>query len=564
MRINDIIGFKKNFGTWLKIILVITLSTILYLIPVKIIEYMVDISQSNGDKVLLVGVLLISMYIFSAIAGSYTDYVINCFAFDVSNRIRLTVFKNILNLKVEYFNKLLDGKSFGSLIEDTKIISESSIKPLCFLMKSTISFALGIILVSTINPYITIILLVIGIIAAIINKKMGEKYQDFINNTREASDEIWNLLNHINKFFIEIKLNKREKHYLEKSDSLNSELKNKEKKEDSHNKKMNTIDTIIFMGTIGVLFTCTSYLVYKKQMSIGGLVAIMMYNSILIDPLLEIASTIKEYMKMKVSLKRVNKYSTDMEVNTCEKSSFKGKIENIKLENIEYVKDGKEVLKNININIEKNKKIAIIGESGSGKTTLSNILCGLIEPTSGNIKINNIAVENLDSYKNNIAVLLQNCNIIPESLKENILLYTDLMEEELIKKYINIVGLNDKFIKKEVFSDTTVANFSGGEEKRIGILRALIKDSDVYLFDEMSNSLDNNISRSIMDSIIDLLKNKIVIAIDHRLNLIENFDEIILLNNGKIEMIGSHKELLEKSNYYKELYNLKKEKSKIV
>lgn len=555
MKYSNLVDFKKNKTKWLKVIILVILSSIFYLSPLKLIEMMIDIAGKNIVNILIIGAILILTYILSSIIGAYTDYYIDSFSFETSNKVRNFVFKKILMLEKNQINDITNGNSFGSLIEDTKIVSESSIKPICLLLKSAVSFIGGLILVTSISPIITIVLIGIGLIAAFINKQMSKRYQEQINETREAADSVWNILSEIYEFFLAIKLNNREVFYYNKSRKSNRDLFIKECREDIHNKKMYAVETIIFMGTIALLYIITTILVCFDKMTMGGLVAIMMYNSILIDPLQELSEMVKQYSKTKVSIVRINKY-----ISLCREENFnqtKNKTINqsIEMKNITYENEGKIILNNINLLIEKGEKVAIVGESGAGKTTLLYLLCGLLEKTNGNLMVDGENCVSMKDFSNDFSVLLQQSGVYTSNLKDNLCLYTDKWDEDKIREYIQCFELDNIINVKGDYMSSPLENISGGEEKRLRLLSVLSKKAGIVCLDELSNSLDNNICNKIMEKIVQ--EHQTVIAIDHRLGLVDRFDKIIFMNNGQIEKIGTHTELMESCSLYRKLYELK-------
>lgn len=557
MNYGDLINVKKNIGKWIKITIFIMISSFLYLIPLKLVEVMIDNTQKSVTSILTIGIILLVIYVVSSYIGALVDYYIDSFSFETSNQVRIKVFHNILNLNKEQFSEIIKGDSFGSLIEDTKIVSESSIKPICLLIKSGISFVGGLILVSSVSPIITIVLLIVGICASLINKHMSKKYQEHIYETRESSDKIWNLLNEISYHFLTIKLNRRENYFMNKAKQDSNNYLINERKEDIHNKKMYAIDTIIFMGTIGILYSITSLLVYYNKMSMGGLVAIMMYNSILIDPLLEFSQMVKEYTKTKVSIGRINKYMIANDTEIVERKDVKHIRKCIKIKEICYRYDNKLILNNITISINVGEKVAIVGESGAGKTTLLYILCGLIKQSSGEIYVDDKICTSMEEYIDTFSVLLQESKIYNTNLKDNLYLYTDDWDKERVSDYISLFELKDllEMSTNPEYLQTKLNNISGGEEKRVRLISVLAKNSDIICLDEFSNSLDNNLCNKMINFILKNFADKTFIVIDHRLNLVEKFDKIIVMRNGKIEHIGTHSELINRSSYYRKLYD---------
>lgn len=256
---------------------------------------------------------------------------------------------------------------------------------------------------------------------------------------------------------------------------------------------MYAVETIIFMGTIALLYIITTILVCFDKMTMGGLVAIMMYNSILIDPLQELSEMVKQYSKTKVSIVRINKY-----ISLCREENFnqtKNKTINqsIEMKNITYENEGKIILNNINLLIEKGEKVAIVGESGAGKTTLLYLLCGLLEKTNGNLMVDGENCVSMKDFSNDFSVLLQQSGVYTSNLKDNLCLYTDKWDEDKIREYIQCFELDNIINVKGDYMSSPLENISGGEEKRLRLLSVLSKKAGIVCLDELSNSLDNNI-----------------------------------------------------------------------
>lgn len=189
-------------------------------------------------------------------------------------------------------------------------------------------------------------------------------------------------------------------------------------------------------------------------------------------------------------------------------------------------------------------------------------MCGLLNKSSGQIYVDGNLCEDMDEYQNSFSVLLQQAKIYNSNLKDNIYLYTDEWDEKKIESYIHSFELEEIIKTDDNFMIASLNNISGGEEKRIRLISVLAKKAKIICLDELSNSLDNNLCNKIMDEIVK--ENATVIAIDHRLGLVDKFDKIILINNGKIEQIGTHTELIKSSDLYRKLYESKKSDNRIV
>ena len=220
----------------------------------------------------------------------------------------------------------------------------------------------------------------------------------------------------------------------------------------------------------------------------------------------------------------------------------------------------KKVLNKLSFKIEANSTVAFVGKSGSGKTTIFNLLCKMYDIESGLITIDGVDIKELDkdSIRGNITVISQNPYIFNMTIRENLkLVKSDLTDSEM-KKACKMACLDD-FIKSLPDGyDTMIGeggvNLSGGQKQRLAIARALIQKTEIILFDEATSALDNETQDKIQKAIENMKNEYTILIIAHRLSTIINSDKIMVLDNGKIECEGTHKELLEKSDKYRKLY----------
>ena len=227
-----------------------------------------------------------------------------------------------------------------------------------------------------------------------------------------------------------------------------------------------------------------------------------------------------------------------------------------------YESSNKNILSNINLNIKRGEKIALVGYSGAGKTTLLNLLPRFYEIKRGRITINDIDIRDLsfNFLRNHFSLVSQDIVLFDDTIKYNIcygqnnINNKQILEackkancEEFIKKFPK--GINETIGEKGV-------KLSGGQKQRIAIARAFLKNSPFLLLDEATSSLDSRSEKKIQTSLANLMKNKTSLVIAHRLSTIIDANKIILLHNGKVVEIDNHKNLLKKSKIYKNLYEL--------
>jgi ATP-binding cassette subfamily C protein CydD len=231
-------------------------------------------------------------------------------------------------------------------------------------------------------------------------------------------------------------------------------------------------------------------------------------------------------------------------------------------ENVSFTYEERNIkaLDSISLVIEPKKVTALVGQTGSGKTTFMNMLLRFINPSQGIIKFGNqnLLEINEDEWRKNIAWIPQNPHLFNKTILENIKLSKD---DATIQEVIEAASKSK--IHKLISSlpnqfDTLVSeageNFSGGEIQRIALARAYLRNAPIILVDEPTANLDPIIEEEIMNDMFDLFKGKTVLIIAHRLNTIIKADKIIVMKNGRVDAIGNHSELLDKSVYYKNMF----------
>lgn len=231
----------------------------------------------------------------------------------------------------------------------------------------------------------------------------------------------------------------------------------------------------------------------------------------------------------------------------------------IEVKNLSFVYDNKEVLKDISFKISSGEKIALIGESGSGKSTLINIISGFLEVQENTVFVNGIDINNIDreSYLKNITLVPQFPHIFNGTIEDNLTVgYKGIDNKELLNIYKNagIQEFSETFEKgyKTIIGEGEMISISGGEAQRIAIARAMIKKSGFIIFDEPSSALDAEKEDVLIDAVKKHFKKNTILIAAHRLNTIKAVDKIIMLKEGKISEIGSHRELMKKrGDYYK-------------
>jgi len=240
---------------------------------------------------------------------------------------------------------------------------------------------------------------------------------------------------------------------------------------------------------------------------------------------------------------------------------------NIEIRDLSFSYKESKVLDDVTLDINENELTAFVGYSGSGKSTLIKLISRFYDPDEGTIKIGGIDLAKADPYKlmDKFSVVFQDVYLFKDTIYNNIKFGNEDASKDEIINAAKMAGAYDFIIKKENGFDTMIgqggATLSGGEKQRISIARAILKDAPIILLDEATSSLDPENELIIQEAISNLIKNKTVIVVAHKLRSVMGADKIVVLNKGKVEEVGKHEELIENNGLYKDLWNYQ-EKSK--
>lgn len=227
----------------------------------------------------------------------------------------------------------------------------------------------------------------------------------------------------------------------------------------------------------------------------------------------------------------------------------------------------KTVLNDISATFKKHELISIVGESGCGKSTLASLLCGTTKGYSGSITIGGVEIKDIDekTLMNNITAVNFNSYIFAGTVRENMLMADKSTSDEKMIEALKMVNLWS-FLSEQDGLDTKLnqqgSNFSGGQRQRLAIARALLHNTPIYVFDEVTSNIDAESENDIMAVIHNMAKIKTVILISHRLENVVGSDKILLLDKGKIEESGTHSELMSLNKKYKLMYSTQAELEK--
>lgn len=311
------------------------------------------------------------------------------------------------------------------------------------------------------------------------------------------------------------------------------------------------------------------FLINIKNISIANFLVIFTYRGKILNLMSYFSFMLEDLKDFTLSATRVfeiidsNKFKKER-FGTKHINKIKGYIE---FRNVNFSYDNnRKVLKDISFKVNENEIVSFVGASGAGKSTIFSLLAKMYNINSGSILIDGININELDedSIRGNLSIITQDPYIFNMSIKENLTSVKENLTDEEIVKACKLACLHDYIMSLPEGYNTIVGEggltLSGGQKQRLAIARALAQNTKIILFDEATSSLDNETQKSIQEAINNMKNKYTILIIAHRLSTVINSDRILLVEEGKISIEGTHKELLEKSKTYNKLYKLELEK----
>lgn len=514
------------------------------------IKYIGKYELSNNEVIFYFGLVIILFNIFIFFVNTLNNFKITSVSEKILYEFKQRIYKYYLSLEYNNYLKETNNRILNNIINETVRCVVGVILPVLNLINKSFTLVLLTILLLIVSFKTTLILtLMIGSIYLIMNFFLRRKLIETGLQIQGLEEKIFSNLNQPINFFKEIKIFNLENYFLNKYHSLNKSIYNIK----------------IFMNTIAflpkqimdiiliILVIISSYLFFVSGKNMTDYVPIIILYFISASKILPAMnqcffnySSILNNQSSIDSIKKPLKEKFHLNI--------KGDLFNVNSANIKngifgYKKESK-IFKDLNLDIASKKNIGLVGKSGSGKSTLIDIISNILILENGILKYNKKL--KLQKLKPKISYIPQKTNIFAKSIKENIILNKKFNSKKF-KKICEICEI-DEFVNnldKKYNTIISENSLSGGQIQRIGIARGIYLEANILIFDESTNSLDNETEKKILDNIMLNFKDKTIIFSTHKISNLKKFDEIFLLKKGKIVAHGGYNYLFKQLKNFK-------------
>ncbi len=553
-------GFLKNHKPLLwNIFLVSVLYTILGLGSSFYTKYLVDYVLKdqlvNTLNILMAGVIILNLV--QVFLGIFRQYLLLYLSKKIEISILLGYYNHLIKLPMKFFSARKTGE-ITSRFDDADDINETVIDTILSLMLDTIMAVGGAVILIVQNPFlffVSVVMLLSYVITILLFIKPMKKIN---NEALENQSQLESLLIQSISGIETIKSYNLEEYNKNEVEFNYLKVLKSTFKSNKINVIAGTISEIITLFGNMIIMWIGAYQVIQNKLSLGEL---MVFNTLLgyfMEPAKNLIGLLSNLQTAVVSAERVGEI-IDLDPEQADgklaPKSLKGDIE---ITDLDFRYGTRElILKNINMSIKQGEKIALVGESGSGKTTLAKIILKFFNYEKGEITINNFNISDIDNnaLRNKISYISQDIFLFNKSIKENLLLDSEIAMEDVInlaKKTNSYNFINELPLRFDYIIDENGTNLSMGQKQRLSILRALLRKPDILILDEATSNLDTITEGAIQNTLNSSEFDMTMIIIAHRLSTIQSCDRIYVMDKGEIIEVGNHTELINlKGQYYK-------------
>ena len=489
------------------------------LIMQKAIDYLMI--TKNINLFIKYAIIYILMYFFAYLFKVIVYNRGEILELELMENIRIDLLEKVLSSKLNILENLGESLVYQKLIEDIKEIDGNIMGLLLDFSASISSFVVGFGILLYYDKLILLLIFPLSIITTLVIKFSFSRSNRYSIDSQDMRSSISDLLFEGITGARDLILYEKDEDYINSFKTNASKLKEIDKKR-IHTKNISqVVINFAFNFLIGMIILIGGIRIRQAKLTIGALVAIIMYNSMITDPIFNVIDNQKEFLQIKNAIKRIDNIVKKLQVRD---DKNKVSLESICINNISLVYGSNIVLKNFNFKIKKGDIIKIDGRTGSGKSSLAKLITGLYLPSGGVISINGSS-----NNKVKTSTVFQTNKLFNKSIEDNIKFGREI-DETVYEKIISITKVNE-IIKK--YNDSLVGSaankLSGGEKTRILVARALANESDLYIFDEISTGLDNELFNEIVKDVIEFLNGKTLIFIDHHKIDLKYFTKNILI-----------------------------------
>lgn len=513
----------------------------------------------TGKLCLTIGIAMAICVALQAVVDIISDRLQSTAGYELFADKRIELGKHLRKMPMGYFTEGNIGKISSVLSTDMVFIEENCMTAIAGTVSEIFAEAIMIVFLFYLNVWLGLTgILILGIILLVAKGMKKEAMRDSSARQEQSENLTEAVLDYIEGIGIIKTYNMLGEKSKELSDNFNNSCETNLHFENAHGPWQMGLNLIYGIGA-SVIIAVAFLLQAKGTLSSVYVVGLLLFVFDLFGPLKALYGGSTRYTVMNSCLDRIEQVFSEQELNNSGSEHIPAEPDEPEIEfrDVSFAYGDKDVIHNVSFSVSRNEMCALVGPSGCGKSTLANLLARFWDVKSGEVLIrgNDIRSIPLSELMNNISMVFQRVYLFDDTIYNNISMgRPDATKEEVIEA-AKKARCYDFIMQLPCGFDTMVGeggeSLSGGEKQRISIARCILKDAPIVILDEATASVDADNEKYIQEAIRELCSGKTLLVIAHRLNTIQNANQIIVLNDGSIEATGTNSELIEMQGTYR-------------
>ncbi|MBR3714742.1 MAG: ABC transporter ATP-binding protein [Clostridia bacterium] len=522
------------------------------------------IPNKNYRMIIIAGIVLLAIYFIRMMLNYFIQYYGHVMGVRMQAQMRSDMFNHLEKLPYSFYDNNETGKIMSRMTNDLMDISELAHHGPENIIISSISVIISFVYLCTIDTLLTLIVFscvpFLLITSLLLRKKMRNAFMKSRLSIAEINSSLEGSISgiRVTKAFTNAEKEK------EKFEEGNEKFVDSRKEAYDAMGRFHSTNSFITDVFNVVILIAGGLFMYSGRIGFPDYSAFVVSVHLFITPIMTLINFMEQYQSGVTGFERFIEIMDAEPENDVENAIDLEKVEgHIELRNVEYSYDEeKEVLRGINLSIEKGKKFALVGPSGGGKTTICHLIPHFYDIHSGDILIDGQSINTLtrESVRKSIGIVQQDIYLFNASIKENILYGKLDATDEEVYEAAKRANIHDYIMSLENGYETQIGErgvrLSGGQKQRLSIARVFLKNPPILILDEATSALDNTTEILIQQALDDLCKGRTTLVVAHRLSTIKNADEIAVVADGQIVEQGTHDQLIALNGEYADLYRL--------
>lgn len=564
--LKKVLSYLSRYSFLLVLLLLFSLSfsLISLYIPILVgdaIDLIVEEGRVDTEGIIPIIGEIVVFSLAAALSQWFVSIIGNKITFSTVRDIRRDAFQKLLRLPLSYIDSHRHGETVSRIIQDAGQFADGLIMSFTQLFTGVVTIVATIVFMIRINLKISLIVILLTPLSLFVASFIAKNTYDMFKKQTETRGELTGIIDEMVGGQKVVRAFSYEARAEERFNLVNALLEKHSLKAIFFSSLTNPCTRFVnsmvyaFVGGFG------AFTVVAGGMSVGALTAFLSYAGQYTKPFNEISSVITELQNSFACAARVFEFIEEKPETECNSESLNSPEGDVRFDDVSFsYSESKPLIENFSLDVKRGQRVAIVGPTGCGKTTLINLIMRFYDPQKGTITVDKVDTRKINRHnlRENFGMVLQDTFIKKGSVADNIRMgKPDATMEEVIAAAK--ASHAHSFIKKLPLGYDTVITDSGsglseGQRQLICISRVMIAPPPMLILDEATSSIDTRTEMKIQDAFLRLMENKTSFIVAHRLSTIREADIILVMRDGKIVEKGTHKELIRKGGFYRELY----------